>query len=480
MKKSLIAIAVLGAAAFSAQAANVTLYGTVDGGFMYKNAKVTVAGEQVGKKESSFKFADGVDGANKIGIKGEEDIGNAKVGFKLENQFYLSNGEFKNSDKLFSREARLYVRNEFGELAAGRFGGLASAAGTYGIFFSNADAFDGGDNNINTGFVQSDRYDHSIAYQSPEIAGFQGTLMYSFQEDGEQQNKMKDNDRYIGAGLTFKQDALAVVGVFEGQIRNKADKDNDIKNGFTYNLGANYDFGMAKVFGGFQYAHNANFDEIQHYFDAAKIAKNFSKEAGVKLANAHLAALNTQYTKADDKDSVVSAGALYDAKLQYLATEGKAKDTVVNAIKGTVDGTETNEYADLDGAISAIAAGGAGILNNTQFNGYAFTLGSQIPFGANKVTVAGYYGDYKNARAGANVKYKATVEQQQKDAVAALFDKKDIKLQVYGIAARYEYSLSKRTTLAAGAGIGQSKLKFAGENAKSKVAQVYAGLHHNF
>ena len=124
----------------------------------------------------------------------------------------------------------------------------------------------------------------------------------------------------------------------------------------------------------------------------------------------------------------------------------------------------------------------AGKFNNIQYNGFAFTLGSQIPFGANKVTVAGYYGNYKNAR-GANLTYETKAAAGKTPAEYSsveLFGKKDIKLQVYGLDARYEYSLSKRTTLAAGAGIGQSKIKFAGASAKSKVAQVYAGLHHNF
>ena len=100
MKKTILAAALLGAMAFTAQAANVTMYGSVDAGFAYKHDKLSMNGEQVGEKENSFKFADGLDGANKIGFKGEEDIGNAKVGFKLENQFTISNGEFKNSDKV--------------------------------------------------------------------------------------------------------------------------------------------------------------------------------------------------------------------------------------------------------------------------------------------------------------------------------------------------------------------------------------------
>lgn len=385
MKKSLIAIAVLGAAAFSAQAANVTLYGTVDAGFAYSHSKVKVT-DQENKTTNSFKMANGLDGANKIGIKGEEDIGNMKVGFKLENQFALSNGEFKDSKKLFSREARMYVKSEFGELAAGRFGGLASAAGSYDIFFANADAFDGGDNDIKDGFSQSARMDNAIAYQSPEVAGFQGTLMYSFNEKGDQADKMKNNARYVGAGLTYNYGDLNLVGVFEGHILAKDRKDDDKnilvkkddnhKNGFTYNLGANYDFGMLKAFGGFQYARHVAVSSIE---------------------------LPVEYSF----------------------------------------GTE-------------------------QVDGYAGTIGVQVPFSNSNLKVGAYYSQFKNAFDNTNIDTTTTV------------NKKDAKIQNYGISARYSYSLSKRSSLYAGAGIGQAKLTLPEKTQKNQVAQAYFGLHHNF
>ena len=404
MKKSLIAIAVLGAAAFSAQAANVTLYGTVDAGVMYKHNQVKVDGVKAGDTENSFKMADGLDGANKIGIKGEEDLGNMKVGFKLENQFKISNGEFKDSSKLFSREARMYVKSDFGELAAGRFGGLASAAGSYDVFFGNADAFDGGDNDIPYAFATSSRYDNSIAYQSPVVAGFQGTLMYSFQKEGEQADKMKNNERYVGVGLTYNYDALNVVGVFEGQIRDKDNKNDANKNGFTYNLGANYDFDVAKVFAGGQIARNTNLGDIQ----AGSFFGDF---------------LDKQFPAEDQKDN---------------------RKAVLKNIKAV------------------------------QMNGYAFTLGTQLPIAADKITLGAYYGQYKNA---------SNVEVKHQDKVLAndvKIDKKDGKLRIYGISGRYEHQLSKRSTIYAGAGVGQSKLTYPEHNVKQNIGQVYMGLHHNF
>lgn len=110
-------------------------------------------------RSNSFKFSDGLLGDNKVGLRGEEDINGLTVGFKLENGFNLSNGDLSTPGKIFDREARLYVRNNFGELALGRFGGLGSATGSYDVFFENADAFDGGDNLIPWAYATSGRTD---------------------------------------------------------------------------------------------------------------------------------------------------------------------------------------------------------------------------------------------------------------------------------------------------------------------------------
>ena len=77
-KKSLIAVAVLGAAAFSAQAADVTVYGLIDTGIGYTNTDNGVAGED---DVSKFDMRSGMNSGSRFGIKGTEDLGNGlKVG----------------------------------------------------------------------------------------------------------------------------------------------------------------------------------------------------------------------------------------------------------------------------------------------------------------------------------------------------------------------------------------------------------------
>ena len=83
MKKTLAALAVLGAFAGSAMAADVTLYGALDTGFEYIHTKNP--GE---KAVDTFDMQTGWDTGNRWGLKGSEDLGNgSQVSFKLESGF---------------------------------------------------------------------------------------------------------------------------------------------------------------------------------------------------------------------------------------------------------------------------------------------------------------------------------------------------------------------------------------------------------
>lgn len=65
MKKTLAALAVLGAFAGSAAAADVQLYGVVDEGFIYTNTKVTDE-----KSDNQFQLGSGLNLGSRWGLKG--------------------------------------------------------------------------------------------------------------------------------------------------------------------------------------------------------------------------------------------------------------------------------------------------------------------------------------------------------------------------------------------------------------------------
>ena len=107
MKKTLAALAVLGAFAGSAMAADVTLYGLVDYGFSYEHADGDISGVDA---QDTFQMKTGQNSGSRFGLKGTEDLGNGlKVGFVLENGFTADDGKMDNSDRLFGRESNLFV-----------------------------------------------------------------------------------------------------------------------------------------------------------------------------------------------------------------------------------------------------------------------------------------------------------------------------------------------------------------------------------
>ena len=85
MKKTLAAVAVLGAFAGTAMAADVTLYGKIDLGLNYQHLDDgSVTTNQVSEKS-------GQNSGSRFGLKGTEDLGNGyKVGFVLENGFSVT------------------------------------------------------------------------------------------------------------------------------------------------------------------------------------------------------------------------------------------------------------------------------------------------------------------------------------------------------------------------------------------------------
>ena len=121
MKKTLVALAVLGSFAGVASAAtSVTLYGVVDAGYEdwsfkkdLKSAGVNQGGPLVNKLTQG-----GYSERNsRIGFKGQEDLGNGLAAiFKLEGSIGADTGE----TNLFDKESTVGLKGSFGEVKFGR------------------------------------------------------------------------------------------------------------------------------------------------------------------------------------------------------------------------------------------------------------------------------------------------------------------------------------------------------------------------
>ena len=229
MKKTLAAVAVLGAFAGSALAADVTLYGKVDLGLQYVNSNTdqlvvgggesnTIMGMENVKKDS-WGVKSGSNTGSRFGLKGTEQIADGlTVGFQLEQGFNADDGTLGADGLAFNREARLYVQTEFGEIGLGRMGGLDSGLGSYDLI-SKGYAFGTGWNSIgDTSAIllgESSRFDNMITYKSPTFAGVtvlaQASLAKTSVDEGEGSS---DVDRYYALGATGNWGALSSALIF--------------------------------------------------------------------------------------------------------------------------------------------------------------------------------------------------------------------------------------------------------------------------
>lgn len=281
MKKTLAAVAVLGAFAGSALAADVTLYGRVNLGVNYVHT------DDGSTTSDSWSLNSGDATGSRFGLKGVEEISEGlKVGFQLEQGFNADDGAESESDKAFRREARLYVATDYGTLHMGRFGALDSAAGSLDMV--------GGLSSMGTGygdiigdqgrvFKTYGRMNNSIAYTSPEFAGLTFAAMASLGDNASKDLRKftvtpdgvsfgdlgngeasADVDRYYALGVKGQWGALGA-----GLVVSQLDKGNDTysaslagdlsentltasvsqaDDGTNVTAGVNYDFGVAKVF----------------------------------------------------------------------------------------------------------------------------------------------------------------------------------------------------------------------------------------
>lgn len=169
-KKSLAAVALLGAFAGSAFAADVTLYGVVDEGFLYTHKDADKTGVDAVDK---LELKSGIQAGSRWGLKGTEDLGNGlKVGFILESGFNADDGTQSVSGTMFNREASLNVMGPFGQLSLGKIGAITQGTSSWGkvgavsAFGTSYGAANVG-NATNVFAATVGVMDNTIAYQTP-------------------------------------------------------------------------------------------------------------------------------------------------------------------------------------------------------------------------------------------------------------------------------------------------------------------------
>lgn len=270
MKKSLLALAVLGSFAAAAQAqTSVTIYGIVDMGVFYQNKSGP-------HNNSLFTEASGQMSGSRLGFKGSEDLGGGlKANFVLEMGFTANNGAGAQQDNgatgtLFGRTSTVGLSGNFGSVNLGRqtdfaYSGTAGGMNTFSHagYVTNFSTVDGN----KQARLQGDRTNNSIRYDMPSMNGLNGGVMYGL---GQQAGGGSAGSVYA-AGLKYDNGPLAFGGDYYQSKVGLTPADRNLINSEaananpgelaavnanmastatkTFTLGASYDFGFGKLYG---------------------------------------------------------------------------------------------------------------------------------------------------------------------------------------------------------------------------------------
>jgi predicted porin len=381
MKKTLIALAALGAMAGAAQAqSTVTIYGLLDANIgSYKTNQVSgaaITGISQAKIDSG-----GLNGS-RWGIRFSEDIGGgmAVIG-NLESGINLDAGSSAQGGLLFGRRANVGISSGFGTVTIGRNSSSYDDVSADHAMMG-ATLFD--PSNTNNGFSTAQaaaigtlagnavllnhngtgsgahvtwvgfntRFNNSVKYVSPNFGGFTGSFMYAF---GEDKTTAVSASNTVSANLKYANGPLVVSGGYQSE---GAARTATTKPALTNTLlNVSYDFGVAKV--GFG-ANRAKFKDVITTFSPTGAAvaahelaaqKEYSLSVAVPLGATTLSAGYAR-SKGDDLGSSTGWGVqalyslskrttLYTGAVSTKNYSGVAANTMVIAPTSSITRTTT-------------------------------------------------------------------------------------------------------------------------------------------
>lgn len=254
MKKSLIAVSVLGAfAAGAASATDIQLYGLINPGLTFISSNGDYAGAET---QNSFSMEEGKEFGSRWGIRGTEEINSdLKVGFVLESGFRSDTGALgaaSNTGRIFDREAHLDLHTSYGKLSFGRMPLFGSVLGADGLFRAIDPLWANYTSAFGSGQATASdwtRVDNAISYVTPTFAGLTGYAMYSLKKDDSTtkagEESKAESDRYASLALRYQNGSLEAIMVADMTMYGSVDSSTapaDVDNGYTVTIGGNYSF----------------------------------------------------------------------------------------------------------------------------------------------------------------------------------------------------------------------------------------------
>lgn len=361
-KTTLLAMAV-SAAAFSVQAAQVSLYGSVSTGVLYQNQASLSGGTENQESKDSFTMESGFWGDSIWGITGEEDLGNGwTVGFTLENEFGSDTGEMAGAEDgvLFDSQAYLRIGNDKVNFAFGNIGGLASAGGDFDLIcgFDPMEAFVGV---AGLGAFASKDYasGNMAVVEVTPMEGLKVSLMGNTGDDDSSEPKWSDRNHYYGLGVSYENGPLALAAIAEMRKYNRAADWADNDDSWTFTVAAAYDFEVIRPSFVYQHASKTREFAAGEISGAAYNFDSFMLGATAPLGQGTLRA-SVQYVKgendavSDEEGSATILGlaytydmskrtTLYGAAFYSVGGDGLDKDLGTNEMAfGLMDRAEYN------------------------------------------------------------------------------------------------------------------------------------------
>ena len=263
MKKSLIALALLGAFSGAAVAqSNVTLYGILDINWQRIDPDAPNLSSQSG-------INSGHQSGNRFGMRGSEALGGGlNAVFTIEGGFSLDTGTNANQNsnacggapvappgalnpcggatqsRLFGRQAWAGFSGNWGTAVLGRVATLSSGTGSFDMF-GNVDPFltGFGDSNLGRTFSSANalRVDNAALYKSPNWGGFQFGANYSFNVSGQENAGSGNNVKQYGLAGSYGAGPFYAVITYDSFDIPGADSETHLQ------LGVTWDFKIVKL-----------------------------------------------------------------------------------------------------------------------------------------------------------------------------------------------------------------------------------------
>ena len=228
MKKSLLALALLGAFSSAAFAqTNVMVYGVFDAGLTYADNDVN----------KTTALGSGLLSGSRLGFRGTEDLGGGMSAiFTLENGFNIDDGT-QGQGRLFGRQAFVGLAGGFGAVKLGR------QYHPIRVAVENIDPFNLG--NIGTASnifnVYGDRGDNYINYSTSKLGGFTGQFAYGLGEVA----SSSSTGRQVGVSAGYAVGPVRIVLAHHDQnVAAAGVATGDSQSTF---LGGIYDFRVVKL-----------------------------------------------------------------------------------------------------------------------------------------------------------------------------------------------------------------------------------------